>query len=63
LKRATLAFLIIWLLLFIVLPFDRGETTLGTWLAKGISTFGITLVLWAPVVGTISAIRGFRKPR
>ena len=53
--------LALWALLFFLLPTDRGETVIGTYLGKLISTFGLALFVWAPVTGTVHAIRWHRR--
>jgi hypothetical protein len=56
-----LSLVALWALLFVALPTTRGETALGTYLAKLISSFGLALVLWAPVAGAVTAVRWARR--
>ena len=51
----------LWAILFFLVPWDAGETMVGTAIGKAIATFGISVFIWMPVVGVILAMRRYRR--
>lgn len=52
----------LWLALFALLPSAEGaETRLGASIGQAFSAFGATLVLWAPIFGTLYALKWWRR--
>lgn len=53
-------FAVLWALAFLFTP-GGGETASGAFLGRLIASAGIAFIVWAPVAGTLAAIRWHRR--